>query len=261
MSRHERWNALIDLLSAEGSVRVDVASKLLGVSSSTIRRDLEQLSQQQLVLRARGGAVASNVSYDLPFRYKTARHASEKQRIGAAAAALVSPGTTVCLNGGTTTTEVARAIAIRADLSGGHAGSAITVVTNALNIANELVVRPAVKVVVTGGVIRPQSYELIGPLAALLLPEIALDFAIIGVNGLDPFGGATAHHEGEASINNLMVNRARQTVIVADSSKLGVIAFARICPIERVTTLITDSAADDAVLAAIRERGVQVITA
>ena len=261
VSRYERWNSLIDLLSAEGRVRVEEASKRLGVSASTIRRDLEQLSQQQLLLRARGGAVASNVSYDLPFRYKTARHPSEKQRIAAAAAALVSPGTTVCLNGGTTTTEVARAIAIRADLSGPHADPAITIVTNALNIASELAVRPRVKVVVTGGVIRPQSYELIGPLAHLVLPEIALDFAIIGVNGLDALGGATTHHEGEASINHLMVSRAKRTIVVADSSKLGVVAFARICPIERVATLVTDAAAGDAMLAPLRESGLEVITA
>lgn len=261
MPRYERWNGLIDLLSAEGRLSVEDAAKRFGVSASTIRRDLDQLAQQQILARARGGAVASNVSYDLPLRYKTARHTSEKQRIAAAAASMVQPGTTVCLNGGTTTTEVARAIATRADLHGSPNEPAVTVVTNALNIANELVVRPRVKVVVTGGVIRPQSYELIGPLATPLLEEISLDFAMIGVNGIDPSAGATAQHEGEASINQLMVSRARQTVVVADSSKLGVVAFARICPIDRVSTLITDSGADEGMLAMFKERSVRVVTA
>jgi DeoR family transcriptional regulator, aga operon transcriptional repressor len=259
--RYERWNALIDLLSAEGRLNVEDAATRFGVSASTIRRDLDQLAQQQILSRARGGAVASNVSYDLPLRYKTARHASEKQRIAVAAAAMVPAGATVCLNGGTTTTEVARSIATRADLLGSPNDPALTIVTNALNIANELVVRPRVKVVVTGGVIRPQSYELIGPLATPLLAEISLDFAIIGVNGIDPVAGATAQHEGEASINQLMVSRARQTLVVADSSKLEVVAFARICAIDRVSVLVTDSGADERVLARFGERGVRVVTA
>ncbi|HXW80555.1 MAG TPA: DeoR family transcriptional regulator, partial [Acidimicrobiales bacterium] len=95
MPRYERWNALIDLLSSEGRVSVEEAAKRFGVSASTIRRDLDQLAQQQILVRARGGAVASSVSYELPLRYKTARHTSEKQRIAAAAAAMVQPGATV----------------------------------------------------------------------------------------------------------------------------------------------------------------------
>jgi len=83
---------------------------------------------------------------------------------------------------------------------------------------------------------------------------------MIGVNGIDPYGGATAHHEGEASVNQLMVTRAKQTVVVADSSKLGVVAFARICSIDRVATLITDSAADERLVANLSERGVRVVT-
>ena len=81
MSRYERWNALLDMLAGEGRLGVEEASKQLGVSPSTIRRDLDQLAQQQMLVRAQGGAVAGAVSYDLPLRYKTARHASEKQRI------------------------------------------------------------------------------------------------------------------------------------------------------------------------------------
>ncbi|MGH9104344.1 MAG: DeoR/GlpR family DNA-binding transcription regulator [Acidimicrobiales bacterium] len=261
MGHYERWNALIDLLSEDGRLSVEDAATRLGVSTSTVRRDLDELADQQLLQRTRGGAVAISVSYDLPLRYKSARHASEKQRIAAVAAAMVWPGATVCLNGGTTTTEVARSLAAKADPSASGNDQAVTVVTNAVNIANELVVRPHVKVVVTGGVIRPQSYELIGPLSTLLLEEISVDFAMIGVNGIDPVGGATAHHEGEASVNQLMVDRARQTVVVADSSKLGVVAFARICSVERVSTLVTDSGADDRALAALRDRGVRVVTA
>jgi DeoR family transcriptional regulator of aga operon len=140
-------------------------------------------------------------------------------------------------------------------------GPSVTVVTNALNIANELVVRPHVKVVVTGGVIRPQSYELIGPLATLLPAQVSLDLAILGVDGIDADAGATAHHEGEASINQLMVSRARQVIIVADASKLGVVAFARICPTESISTLVTDSSAEPQIVTRLRDRGLSVVTA
>src|SRR3984893_2559269 len=121
---------------------------------------MDQLARQQLVTRTRGGMVAGNVSYDLPLRYKTARHAPEKQRIGRAAAALIAPGSAVALNGGTTTSEVARALATRPDLRHGTGAPTITVVRNAMNIASELAVRQHIKIVVTGGVTRSQSYEL-----------------------------------------------------------------------------------------------------
>ena len=91
MTRYRRWNELLELLAAAGQLQVEEAAKALGVSAATIRRDLDQLAQQQMLTRTRGGAVAQGVSYDLPLRYKTERHPSEKQRIAAAAAALVGP--------------------------------------------------------------------------------------------------------------------------------------------------------------------------
>jgi DeoR family transcriptional regulator of aga operon len=255
---------LLELLPADGQLTVAQAAQQLGVSQATVRRDLDELARQQLVTRTRGGAMAGHVSYDLPLRYKTARHAPEKQRIGRAAAALVAPGSAVALNGGTTTSEVARALATRPDLQDGSGGadpSTITVVTNAMNIANELAVRQHIKIVVTGGVTRGQSYELIGPFATLVLAELTLDWAILGVDGLDARVGATAHHEGEASINNLMATRAEQVMIVADSSKLGQRAFARVCGLDEIDIIVTDRDATPAALAPFTERGIRVITA
>src|SRR5689334_24327530 len=115
VDRYARWNTLLELLTENGRVSVEEAAGRLTVSQATIRRDFDQLAQQQMITRTRGGAVANGVSYDLPLRYKTAKHSAEKQRIGAAAAALVEPGMVVGLNGGTTTTEVARALAVRPD--------------------------------------------------------------------------------------------------------------------------------------------------
>lgn len=261
MTQHKRWNALLDMVAADGQLNIGEAAHTLRVSPATIRRDLEQLAQQQMVVRTRGGAVANSVSYDLPLRYKTARHALEKERIGRAAAALVTPGATVALNGGTTTTEVARALATRADLQTTDHAPALTMVTSALNIANEMAVRQHVKLVLTGGVARGQSYELIGPLATLVLAELTFDWAILGVDALDPVTGASAKNEGEASINKIMADRAGQVVIVADSSKLGQRAFARICAPDKIDVLVTDSGVTETSVARFTERAIRVIIA
>lgn len=261
VDRYARWNALLEMLTDSGRVSVEEAAERLDVSQATIRRDFDQLAQQQMITRTRGGAVANGVSYDLPLRYKTAKHSAEKQRIGAAAAALVSPGTVVGLNGGTTSTEVARALAVRPDLNTSAEGAQLTVVTNALNIANELLVRSRMKVVVAGGVVRPKSFELVGPLGGALLREVTLDVALLGVDAIDPQLGAAAHHEGEAAMNSLMVARAKRVVVIADSSKLGGHAFARICPVDRIETLVTDSGASPVVVQAFRDAGVHVVCA
>lgn len=261
MDRYTRWNALLEILTDSGRVTVEDAADRLDVSQATIRRDFDQLAQQQMITRTRGGAVANGVSYDLPLRYKTAKHSAEKQRIGLAAAAMVSPGMVVGLNGGTTTTEVARALAVRPELNTITDGAQLTVVTNALNIANELLVRSRMKIVVTGGVIRPQSFELVGPLGGSILREVTLDLVFLGVDAIDAQLGAAAHHEGEAAMNSLMVARAKRVAVIADASKLGGHAFARICPIERVETLVTDSNADGSIVEAFRAVGLKVIVA
>ena len=266
MSKHERWNTLLELLAASGKVEVEEAATALGVSAATIRRDLDELAEQQLLVRTRGGAVAHGVSYELPLRYKSARHASEKQRIAAATADLVAPGEVVGLNGGTTTTEVARALALRfasgrAEPPGAVApGPALTVVTNALNIAGELAVRPQIKIVTTGGVARPQTYELVGPLTVGVLNEVVLDVVILGVDGVDAELGVMAHQEDEASISRLFAERASRVVVVTDSSKMGRRAFARICGLDRIDLLVTDTGISAEATAQLTEAGVQVLT-
>ncbi len=263
MQRPTRWTALLDMLAGDGGVEIDAAAERLGVSPATVRRDLDELANQQLLVRTRGGAVPTSVSYDLPLRYKLTQRPDEKRSIASAAAGIVAPGSVVGLNGGTTTTEVARALALRADLrvdGGDGNGNPITVVTNALNIAHELAVRPHVKLVVTGGVVRSQSYELAGPLAMPALERLTLDVTILGVDGISAADGATTNNETEAAVNELMAQRARTVVVVADSSKLGRRAFARICPIERVDVLVTGATGDGKLIADLRAAGVDVMT-
>ena len=251
MRQSERLSAILEALANDGSVGVaDLASEL-DVSAATVRRDLEFLEHQRMLTRTHGGAVAQGVLYELPLRYKSARHQEEKKRIAAEAASRVADGVAIGLTGGTTTTEVARAVIDRQRL---------TVVTNALNIASELAIRPNLKLVVTGGYARPESYELVGPLAEQALAGLNLDVVFLGVDGISPTAGITTHHEVEAHTNLALIERARHVVVVTDSSKIGLVAFAQICPIDRVHEVITDAGADRGLLAQLREAGVNVVT-
>ncbi|MDO4242645.1 MAG: DeoR/GlpR family DNA-binding transcription regulator [Actinomyces sp.] len=255
MTRHERLSAILSIVVDEGSVHIDDIIDRLGVSAATARRDLDLLADQQLVTRTRGGASANPTSSQLPLRFKSSRMGLEKAKIAHAAAAMVRAGDIVGLNGGTTTTEVAREIALLAGLT--DADNPITVVTNAVNIASELTVRQCVRVVVTGGVARSQSYELTGPLSDLILPQINVGTLFLGVDALDT-SGAYAQHEGEAAVNAALVRAARRVVVVADHTKLGMSAFALICRISDVHALITDDGATPEQVEALRGAGIEV---
>ena len=249
MHRAARLSAILERLADGGSVAVADLADDLAASPATIRRDLVHLEHQRLLERTHGGAVAHAVSYELPLRYKGVRHSEAKRRIATAAAAYVSEGMAVGLTGGTTATEVARALADHRKL---------TIVTNALNVAAELAVRPKLKLIVTGGVVRTESYELSGPIAEASLTGLNLDVAFIGVDGIDAKTGCTTYQEVEAHTNGVMIRCSRRVVVVADSSKIGKVAFARICEVDAVSELITDDAADAEAVRALTEAGVRV---
>jgi DeoR family transcriptional regulator of aga operon len=251
MRQTDRLAAILERLSASGGVGVTELARELGASAATVRRDLRLLEQQRLLSRTHGGAVAHGVLYELPLRYRGARHGEEKRRIAAATATRVQEGMVVGLTGGTTTTEVARAFSGMRRL---------IIVTNSLSIAGELAVRPNLKLVVTGGVARPESYELIGPLAEGSLAGLNLDLAIVGVDGLSVDAGLTTHHELEAATNRALIARAARTLVVADSSKIGRSTFAQIVGIERVNEVITDAGADPGEVERIEDAGTSVLT-
>jgi len=250
MRREDRLGQILRELNNSESVGVSDLAARLGVSEASVRRDLRLLEQQKLLTRTHGGAVASGVLYELPMRYRGGQQHAAKQAIAAEAVRLI-PATvsSVGLNGGTTTTEVARSLAGRSNLR---------VVTNALNIAAELAVRANIELVVCGGSARAESYELVGPLAELTLANINLDLAVIGVDGISLTAGLTTHHEVEASTNRALLAAAESVMVVADSSKLGRRGFAKICDLSRVSSLVTDSGAGPADVEELRRQGVTV---
>ena len=263
MNRQSRLNSILELLVRQGSLEVDEAALSLHVSSATIRRDFDTLAEQQLLNRTHGGAVATGGSFELPFTYKIAIQEDAKKRIAAVAAGMVKRHQIVGLNGGTTTTEIARVLAKSPKFSPGSVGDppALTVVTNALNIATELTVRHQIKIVVTGGVARPQSYELTGPYAEQVLNDVVIDIAFVGVEGLDPHVGATARHEDEARVNQQIAARAAQVVIVTDSSKFDRRAFAMIRTPDQIDTIITDDGISEKARRILESAGVKIVIA
>jgi DeoR family transcriptional regulator of aga operon len=250
MRQEVRLGLILQELNASGSVGVAELAERLEVSEASVRRDLHLLENQNLLTRTHGGAVASGVLYELPMRYRGGQHHDAKRAIAAAAAELVTPEiSSVGLNGGTTTTEVARALAARPGLR---------VVTNALNIASELAVRSNIELVVCGGSARAESYELVGPLAELTLANLNLDLAIIGVDGISATAGLTTHHEVEAHTNRALLRAAQRVAVVADSSKIGRRGFAKIGDLDLVGDLITDSSAAPSDVEALRAVGLRV---
>jgi DeoR family transcriptional regulator, aga operon transcriptional repressor len=252
MLRTDRMAAILEYVAANGSVDVMTAARELNVSAATLRRDLRVLQEQGLLRRTHGGAVANGVEVELPLRYREARHHSEKRAIGRVAASLVANRSVVGVTGGTTATEVARSLMTRSD---------ITVVTNALNIAGELLLRPSLGVIVVGGAARHASYELVGPAAEAMVERYHFDVCFFGVDGLTLADGCSTHDEMEAHTDHMFIRRARRVVVVADASKLGMTTFASICALDEVSDLVTDASADEELLDGFRDRGVNVLIA
>lgn len=255
--RTVRLSAILDLVSEGGQVSVAGLAERLDVSQATLRRDLALLEAQNLLARTHGGAHLADSSpelpvqlRELPVRFRDARHRQAKRRIALAAAATIARRPqAIALSGGTTTTEVARYLADRSEL---------TIITNAINIAMELTMRPRLRVFVTGGVMRSESYELVGAWSERFLESLNLGVAIMGVDGISAQGGLTTHDAIEARTNQRMIERAQRVVVVADSSKLGQVNLAKIADLRDVQLLITDSDAPPDQVQALRAGGLEV---
>ena len=258
MDREERLSRLVEYIVAEGSVRIEEITDKFAVSMPTARRDLDALASQQLIVRTRGGAMANSGSGDIPLRYRTSRQWREKNTIARQVAKMVEPGSVIAFNGGTTTTAAAFEVGVRAAADESFADTETTVVTNAVNIANDLIVRPQLRIVVLGGVARLRSYELIGPLTSLILPEITVDTLFLGVNSIDTSNGLFTQDDGEAAVNAALARAARRVIVVADSTKFDTTAFARICEIDAVHGLVTDSGADPEKVEELQRRKIEV---
>ncbi len=228
-----RRSEILSLARQNGEVSAAELSKLLGVSEVTVRSDLKALATAGQLRRTRGGArLPLDIQREFPLEETSRKHSAAKRRIGRAAAALVQDGETVFLDVGSTTTEVARALP--PTLRG------VTIITNGLNIALELERLPNVRVIVTGGMLRPLQHSLVSPYALEMLGRIHANRLFLGCNGVSARAGVTNANHEEAEIKRIMVHQAREVVVVADHSKLGQVSQAQVASVSAVDTLITD---------------------
>jgi DeoR family transcriptional regulator of aga operon len=257
---HQRREQIQRLVDERGFVRVSELRDTFGVSGVTARADLDQLESAGTLTRVHGGAVpAAPVATGRPerefsFEESLASSVIPKHQIGELAAALVASGQSVILDVGTTTLAIARALLARTDLTD------VVVITNGLSIA--LALEPAIPrftVIVTGGSLRPLQHSLVDPLAHTVLGQVHADLAFIGCNGVDVDGGVTNINLPEAGVKTRMLAAAARAIVVADAAKLGHVHLGRIGPLAAFDTLVTDAAADPAMLAALRETGLAVL--
>lgn len=245
MATHRRQEILQDLLLA-GNVSVNELAEQLEISTTTVRRCLRSLEEQGLLRRRHGGAVPVEASlyehfrHDSDFQERDQHFAEEKRRIGMAASEYVKDGDVVALSAGTTTTQVARALKLRRD---------ITIVTNAVNIAMELARTKTIRVLLLGGYVSGGWFSVLGPASLDMIADTEIDITFVGADGIDPKGGLTTVHPDEADVNAAMIRQARRKIVVADHSKLGKTAAAFVCPYHAVDLVITDMGVSEDVLA------------
>ena len=251
MLSEERRRKIVELVQRDGRVMVRDLGRRFATSLITIRKDLEHLDQRGLIHRAHGGAlpVEGAALRDPTLHEKERLHRKEKTRIALAATRLVHPGQVIILDSGTTTTALARATQHIPDL---------TVITNAVNIAADLA-GTGVEVILTGGALRKNSFSLVGPLAEDSLRHVSADLLFLAVDGFDVHYGLTTPNQLEARVNRAMIESAKTTVVVCDSSKFGKRSLSLIAPTSAVHHVITDRNISSKDLRALREAGIRVV--
>lgn len=249
--RHREIEAVV---RAHGFVRVQDLSERFSVSTVTIRTDLDALEAAGRLRRVRGGALSRERGrHELPFDLARHEASAGKAAIAGRAVDEVRDGDAILLDVGTTTTAVAVELVRRTELRD------LTVITNSLTIALELE-RGAdrMRIVVTGGTLRPLQHSLVDPLATPILEGLTANVAFIGCSGVHPTGGVTNVNLPESDVKRAMLRAARRRIVVADGSKIGEIELVRVCAVDEVDLLVTDDSADADSLAALAERDLDV---
>lgn len=260
----QRQEFILARIAATGGVRVAEVVDALGISEMTVRRDITELVAQGLVERVHGGAVAAGPAALEPrFTTKSTQHQDAKRRIGATAAGLVRPGDALALSAGTTTLEVARAVAALP-----HLGT-LTIITNSLPAAELLFEaadairsdgRPAPSVILTGGELTI-SRALVGLVAIDALKTMRVEWVFVGAHGFTPEAGLMTPNLLEAATNQALVASGRTVVAVLDSSKWEILGLRSFCPTDSLGILVTDLQPDESTTAALDEAGATLLLA
>lgn len=247
----ERRDRIEEILKVQNRILVAEMAELMETSEVTIRKDLQVLERRGVLKRVHRGAILVHnpTVIDLALLEKEHIHTREKDRIARKAAELIRDGEVIILDSGSTTTAIARALKARTGL---------TIITNAINIAFELAASKN-QVILIGGVVRENSFSLVGPLSEEALRSLTADKLFLGVDGIHCEYGLTTPNLQEATINRMMLHSATDVYVVADSSKIGRRSLGVIAEVRAAHHLITDGQIKASDRQSLQERGIEVI--
>ncbi|GAB3924755.1 DeoR/GlpR family DNA-binding transcription regulator [Mucilaginibacter myungsuensis] len=246
----ERHQFILNKLKKEGNLNVVELCQELKVSSVTIRKDLKVLEDKNLLFRTHGGATLTNpYIVDRPVNEKEKVQSTEKLKIAAAAAGLVEDNDSVIIASGTTMQYLAKSLPPRMGL---------TVITSALNVALELLKYPTVEVMQLGGLLRKSSSSVTGTYAEQILADFFCSKLFLGVDGIDLDFGLTTTNAMEAQLNRQMIKVSQKTIVLCDSTKFGRRGFGKICGLEDIDHIITDSGVSEHVVKTLEGLGITV---
>ncbi|BBI32274.1 DeoR/GlpR family DNA-binding transcription regulator [Cohnella abietis] len=253
LSFEKRKKKILEYLSREGKVEVVILADEFNVSTETIRRDLERLDSEGKLKKIYGGAIKVRAdSLELPFDQKTLINANEKAAIGKYAASMINNGDTVMLGNGTTTMEIIRNLATHKD---------VTIVTHsapAMLLAMEIF--PG-RIIFIGGEVNKHQQTTSGPLSDMMLNQLRVNKTFISAGGVSLLDGITDYELSEATISRKMMDRADETIFLADSTKFGKATFANICSLDDVYTVISDSQCTDEWKQYMKDRDITILIA
>ncbi|GLH80550.1 DeoR family transcriptional regulator [Bradyrhizobium sp. SSBR45G] len=248
----QRQTDILNIARASGRVMVEDLSRRFEVSAQTIRKDLNDLCEQRALTRIHGGAIIASGVENLAYEARRFVAADEKKAIGAIAAARIPNGSSLFINIGTTTEEVASALTSHQDL---------LVITNNLNVAMLLYPHPRIEVIVAGGSVRRSDGGVVGSTATQLIGQFKVDYAIIGASAIDEEGALLDFDYREVQVAQAIIANARSVMLVADSTKLHRSAPVRIAHLSQIQTFVTDRPLPDGLAALCHSRGIEVISA
>lgn len=249
----ERYERIVQLVNDRGSARVTELAELCQVTEETIRRDLDKLEEAGRLKRSHGGAVSmkeSGSQQEIPYFEREITNAEEKKRIAEAAVERIAPRDRILLDASSTAWYMAR---ILPDIP-------LTVLTNSVKAAAELGGKEKIEVLSTGGLLAHRSLSFVGPLAERALDDYHVDKAFLSCKGVHPERGLSESTELQAKVKQRMAGIADHVYLLADASKFGVQAFARVADLGAVHTVITDRRVDPETAEQLRGIGLEVVT-
>lgn len=254
ISSNGRRSAILQILKQNSNVSVSELSAKFGVSEVTIRKDLNLLKDRNLLVRTRGGAIMHEVGKnddDMNIRFKRLAHYREKKAIGRAAAELIEEGDTIIIDSGTTAFQVAAHL---------HKFHRLTILTNALNVAQEVLSYKRFNVILLGGNIRSSSESVVGALAESNLKMFYCDKLFLGVDSFSIENGLSTPSIEEANINQIMISRSRKVIAVFDSSKVNRRSLAFITTLDNIDAIVTDEGLDKPMRSQLKSMDIDVLT-